>query len=92
MIQEMPPPPAATLNSIAEEEVTQRAGLTALDRASTLNERPINKRKPGQRKADANKRGKRHCVLCRRFNGDNAATCRGDLQRGDKIIVFTLMT
>jgi hypothetical protein len=76
-IQAMPPPPVAALNSIAEEEVPQSGGLTDVDRSSTLNERPISKAKPGQRKADAHKRGKRHCVRCRRFNGDNSAKCQG---------------
>jgi hypothetical protein len=56
-IQAMPPPPTTALNSDAEEKVPQIAGLTAADRASSLNERPINTRKPGQRKADVNKRG-----------------------------------
>jgi hypothetical protein len=75
--QAMPPPPAATLTIVAVEEVPLSVGLTDVDITLTLIERPINKRKPGHRVSYANKRGKRHCARCHRFNGDNSATCQG---------------
>jgi hypothetical protein len=52
-------------------------GTTAVDRKSTLDARPITKRRHGSRMKDKARRSQRNCMRCQKYGGQNAETCQG---------------